>query len=463
MTYRFVFAKTILYLFLFSYLTSFAQKGYEINVSFQQNTDTLFYLARYQSGKIYMVDTSALPTRGLAHFMGEKKLEPGVYILASAEKTKLLEIIVDQVQHFEIKVEYKNGANNHQVTGSKENELFLTNLEMTAVLGKTFRQIEEIKQNAESIENLKVYQSTLDSIDREIKIFREFVISEYPEMLLSKIFLAMTEVVIPDSIKSLQPDAYLYYRAHYWDKVDFTDERLLATPLIPRMLQTYFEQVLPQIADSIIPEIDKLISRSSENIRVRDYLIWHFTTAYQSPKIMGLDKVFVHMADAYFSKEPISNTSEEVLQRILSRADQLRKLLVGVKAPDLILIDTNDNFISFRSIESRFTVLFFWDHTCGFCKQDLNNLKLIYDKGKYDLEIYAIGTNSELDKWKDYIKKENLNWINVNGTRSVSPNFHDLYDIYATPVIYLLDADKKIIAKKIDVSQLEMILDDKHQ
>jgi len=47
--------------------------------------------------------------------------------------------------------------------------------------------------------------------------------------------------------------------------------------------------------------------------------------------------------------------------------------------------------------------------------------------------------------------------VNVNGTRSITANFHDLYDIYGTPVIYVLDNKKNIIAKRITAEQLELV------
>ena len=48
---------------------------------------------------------------------------------------------------------------------------------------------------------------------------------------------------------------------------------------------------------------------------------------------------------------------------------------------------------------------------------------------------------------KKFIKKEKMNWINVNGPRTLTKNFHDLYDIISTPVIYVLNENKEIIAK----------------
>ena len=55
---------------------------------------------------------------------------------------------------------------------------------------------------------------------------------------------------------------------------------------------------------------------------------------------------------------------------------------------------------------------------------------------------------------KRYIRENKLNWINVNGPRSLTWGYHDKYDIYSTPVMYLLDEEKKIIAKRLLTDQL---------
>ena len=49
-------------------------------------------------------------------------------------------------------------------------------------------------------------------------------------------------------------------------------------------------------------------------------------------------------------------------------------------------------------------------------------------------------------------------FINVDGPRAVTPHFAEVYDIYSTPVIYVLDETKKIIAKRIDAEQVEDII-----
>jgi hypothetical protein len=68
-------------------------------------------------------------------------------------------------------------------------------------------------------------------------------------------------------------------------------------------------------------------------------------------------------------------------------------------------------------------------------------------------EVFAVGIESDMDEWKNFIKKNNLKWINVSDLYN-NTKFRDFYDIYSTPVVYLLDEDKKIIAKRLDTEKV---------
>jgi hypothetical protein len=76
------------------------------------------------------------------------------------------------------------------------------------------------------------------------------------------------------------------------------------------------------------------------------------------------------------------------------------------------------------------------------------------------VEVFAIETEDTPKEWKKFIKDHQLNWINViekdDYKRAVTKK---IYDIYKTPIIYLLDENKIIKAKQIDSEQLENFID----
>ncbi|MBS4056618.1 MAG: DUF5106 domain-containing protein [Bacteroidales bacterium] len=434
-----------------------AQNAYQIRFDLKNQKDSVYILARYYGDKVQLVDSvQYYPTQKVI-FEGQEKLPGGIYILATGKKVKLLEFVVADNQHFTLSADFSDQGNQLNANGEKENTIFFENLMLS---NKAYAFLEEKRKLADAgTITQNAYKQLADSVSKVLNAFKLEAASDEPGLFITKLFRSMEETVIPPEFEANQEKMYLYYKQHYWDNVDLTDERMLRTPVFSKKIEAYFKNVIPPIPDSVITGIDSVIGKAGSNKVMRDYLIWYFTGEYQNPSIMGMDKVFVHLADTYFAHESISNATESVKKKITERADVLRSLLIGKTAPDLWLMDTAGVYRSFREINAGYLVLFFWDHDCNVCKQELDELNKLFSSKKYPIEVYAIGTNSKLDGWKDYIIRHNLGWHNVTGTRSLTPDFHDVYDIYGTPVIYLLDKQKTIIAKRIKAEQISLVID----
>jgi hypothetical protein len=72
------------------------------------------------------------------------------------------------------------------------------------------------------------------------------------------------------------------------------------------------------------------------------------------------------------------------------------------------------------------------------------------------------------DNWREFIRTHNLgDWINVYQTTAQHdavvaagrPDYRQLYDVYQTPMIYLLDQEKRIVAKKLTYQQVDEVID----
>ena len=107
------------------------------------------------------------------------------------------------------------------------------------------------------------------------------------------------------------------------------------------------------------------------------------------------------------------------------------------------------------------TLLIFWDPDCGHCKKELPKIKEeVYDLyAEHGVKVVTVYTQVEEEKWKKFLEEKDLTeWINLYDPYNQS-NFRNNYDIYSTPVLYVLDKDKKILAKRIGVEQLPDFLD----
>ena len=106
-----------------------------------------------------------------------------------------------------------------------------------------------------------------------------------------------------------------------------------------------------------------------------------------------------------------------------------------------------------------YTILYFWDPTCGHCQKELPKLVSYYDSIKTkNIEVFALCADNDVVRWKKYVKENKMKWINVMDIQNTTA-YHTIYDISSTPVMYLLDKDKKIIAKKLNVDQLRSFIE----
>jgi len=116
-------------------------------------------------------------------------------------------------------------------------------------------------------------------------------------------------------------------------------------------------------------------------------------------------------------------------------------------------------FVSLYDIQKDFTILYFWEPDCGHCKEATPKLKAFYEKVKNNgIEVFAVCTQSDKQKWSKYIEENNLTWINGWDPQR-SSHFDSFYNVQSTPMVYILDKNKTIIAKKISVEDIGPFID----
>ncbi len=432
-----------------------AQKSdHKIKVVIDGYHDSTLYLAYYYGNKVKLADTAVMSKTSTYVFNGSQHLTGGIYIVVSSKKSKLFEFVLNKKKNFTLKTDTVNYSMNLTASGSPENKLFYNYLKENE---KIYAKVEELSDSLRTIgrdsDKGKEILVQMRELRDEGKVLKQDIIKKNRRTFVATLLTAMQEVKVPDSIIN-SPDstaAFIYYKKHFWDNFPLNDERLLRTPLFDKHIKDYFKNLVALNADSVIVDIDRVIGMAEPSDDVVSYLVWYFTAEYQNPKYMGFDKILVHLVDNYFSKREIEYTTPSVLKSLQDRANTLRGLLIGTEAPNLILVDTTGNYQSFLTVPNKYTLLIFWDYNCSICKREIKALKAALKKNtKFDIGVFAINTNGDLEKWKKAIYEKGIaNWMNVNGTRSVTQDFHNIYDINGTPVIYLLDANKKIIAKKL--------------
>jgi thiol-disulfide isomerase/thioredoxin len=440
-----------------------AEKGHQIEVQVHGLQDTTAFLAYHYGNRQYAQDTVLIDNNGKFVFQGAEKLDPGMYMVVLPGQM-YFEILLDNNQTFGIETTHNEFVNTMKFENSPDNEAFYNYMKFLRNMGEQNAPYRIELQDSTITEARRIeLRQLMAEADQMVKEEQNRIIKKFPDGLFAKILLAQQEPTSDETrlLEDGTPDKeymYQHYKTNFWNNIDFSDDRLVRTPILHAKLNQYFTRVIIQIPDSIIVEADRLLQQADIHPEIFKYIVFFITNTFERSQIMGMDRVFVYMVENYYMSGKADWVSEEQLEKITERAMALKPLLIGNKAPDINMFTPNQSNLNLYSVDSRFTILYFWDSECGHCKRNSPKLKELYSKMKdKGVEVFAVNTEPEREKWLAYIEENEYSWINVNDPYNRS-GFRDKYDIWATPLIFLLDKDKKIIAKKITVEQTEEII-----
>jgi thiol-disulfide isomerase/thioredoxin len=430
-----------------------------------------FMLASHYGDKQSIYDTVTADANGNIEFKADSSMPGGIYLVALPSK-KYFEIVLTDVQTFSLETDTNDLVKYMKIKGSNENIYFYQYLNYLGDLGKQMESVQDAykkTKNKDSLAMLEKKSAALDSLMKNYK--RAYYKTIHPETFMAEVLRAMDEPdAVPYSKCPKKADGtidstynYWNYRRHYWDGMDFTDDRLIRTPMYANKMKFYLDKLTPQTPDSIDVACDWLIEKARPSKELFKYTVYYTTYTYETSKIMGFDAVFVHLVNKYYKTNQVWWVSPEQLKKICDRADQLTYSLIGATAFDLAFLDTSGVPKQLSSIKAQYTVIIYWDPTCSHCKKEIPILKAYYDslhKAGISFAVYAIYSELDNKTWKQYVKEHHLNWINVAAkTAQDLANSKYYYDVISTPTIYLLDKDKKIIGKRLDVDGLKVFLD----
>ena len=438
------------------------KKGYKFTVEINNASDSVIYLGQYYNKNQYAIDTAFINKKG--QFIFEKKdkeLKPGLYFITN-NKNKLAEFTINKEPlNYKFYTDDTNWTLHMEIKGSKDNEKFMDYQQIRRDMNMA---MEEARQKY-SDEEFKSYRREqgrkLDSINKAF-------VAQDPTHILSIIMSATKEIDVPvvdslgDSLS--QREQYEYYATHYFDNMALDNEAILRTPayVFYERVERYFDQVVNGATpETICKYADMLLEKARPAKDVFKYLVLYIAEKYLQTNIMSYDAIYVHMIEKYYMTGDAFWASPSDIDFETKRAMTWKKLLIGEKAPELILKNQEGEWHSFYEVPNKYTLLIFWAPSCGHCATIIPALYNFYKEYKdvYDIGAYAINTDigpEEVEKWKKYVQDKGLDWDNYNGGEA-NVDWHEVYDIISTPVIYLLDQDKKIIGKKLDADILKKL------
>jgi peroxiredoxin len=251
-----------------------------------------------------------------------------------------------------------------------------------------------------------------------------------------------------------------YLKLHFFDHANFQDTLLLNSNVWANKAIAYLSLYgnakldQKQLEAEFIKAVTIMFGAAAVNAEVYKFILDYVVGGFDK---YHFDGVITYIADNF--QDPFSCEDQARKTSLQKKLDNFKKISIGKMAPEIEISDTKGKIIKLSLIQSEYVLVIFYSSGCGHCAQMMPQVKEYYDKQKpRRVEVMAVSIDTSRSEWMQFLKEGKLEWINVSELKGFNSKAADDYNIFATPTMFLLDREKKIIAKPISFRELEQSL-----
>ncbi|NLZ95423.1 MAG: DUF5106 domain-containing protein [Bacteroidales bacterium] len=258
-------------------------------------------------------------------------------------------------------------------------------------------------------------------------------------------------------------DIILYLSEHYWDLFNFSDTSLITQPDITEQGFVDYIQLLNQISQT---DAEKSINIMLNKAKPYPSMYAHFAALYEkyfydpnSP--FRNEQLYTPVVKHLVESEVLSQELQEIFS---FQQKMLLKNKIGTTAINFEYTLAKGDKKMMHDLQSNYLILFFTNPDCLSCAsttKQLNNSEVFHELFELNtpdnmvLTVLSIFPDSNVGDWRKALPSlPQQDWINSYDDGEVIYS-NLLYDIKAIPTLYLLDRDKKVILKDVDLGEIE--------
>jgi len=166
-----------------------------------------------------------------------------------------------------------------------------------------------------------------------------------------------------------------------------------------------------------------------------------------------MENVLIYMADHYLGKFCQTAGEKTTLERKL----EAQKMRIGTEVPDFTLNDLDGQTVTLSQEVKSINLIIFWAGWCPHCNEMLPMIKSWYSQmPKGELQIFAISLDHSKTAWQEAVDQVGFEeFYNLSDLMEWEGEVTESYNVYATPTMFLVDRNRKILAKPLTVKELK--------
>ncbi|MFN0015464.1 MAG: redoxin domain-containing protein [Saprospiraceae bacterium] len=413
----------------------------------------------------YIADTTVVDATGHFVLRRQRPLQAGFYYFLLPGQKNFSVLLDKEDQFMTLRAKLPDIPGTMAVNGSVNTELLYRNTRYQSAQEPELNQLTQItRTNSANSPEYKQAKARQNQLLAERKAHLDTIFRENPNAFFTKFKTAGQNPEWPeyrkpngdlDTLRNLN-----YYREHFWDGVDFTDNRMLNTPVIFNKLKRYIVELTAQNPDSIIKVADPFVQRMMPYPEYFKFAVNWIGLNYENgkTKVMDGEAVMVHLIDKYITPENATWDTPENIGKLRKKIDEMKASLLGRKGLDVRAMDINGQYKSIYEMTAPLIVIFMFSPDCEHCREQAPEIQRIYEKWKNKgVDFYGIAVNTKEEEWRKFVKSSGFTFTNV-----FDPTNRAIYAKYfvdITPELYVLNKDRIIVGKNLAAGQLETVFE----
>ncbi len=431
----------------------------QMEVLIQGLPDKMVFLSHYENGGYHLID-STMAVNGSFYFVKDPVMPDGMYRLdfqrpdpAKKEAGAPYIECIWSDESFTVYADYRDIAGTVSFDGSEENR----------VLGR-FREYENLYERKMNVlyplidrypEKDTFYAGASDHF-MSLQAERDSLIlglsADHPGLFATRLIRAYRSPLIPADMQ--ESDRVTFMKEHYFEKALLDDPALLYAPVYNRRIIDYLmlyrgrDYSFTEQEETFTEAVDIIMANVSGDPDLRSFVVEYLLDGFRS---FGMEKIQTYIVDTYADETCTTDAVALAEQRV----EGYRKMAEGQVAEDIMVRDADRQLQRLSEVDADYTLVLFWATYCEHCMEMMPELQAWYrEERPGNLEVFTVSIDTVVADWQRFSEVFDPSWINTHEPMGWEGKSAEDYNIYATPTMFLLDRERRIIARPFTLREL---------